>query len=39
MVSTKGKQATQSVKLNEIYKWKDYMKHPGYEPEQFCAQG
>ncbi len=30
---SKGTQATQSVKWNEIYKWKDYMKYPGYEPE------
>ncbi len=29
-------QATQSVKWNEIYKWKDDMKYPGYEPE-VCA--
>ncbi len=29
---------TQSVKWNEIYKWKDDMKHPGYEPELICAQ-
>ncbi len=27
---SKGTQATQSVKWNEIYKWKDDMKHPGY---------
>ncbi len=36
---SKGMQATQSVKWNETYKWKDDMKHPGYEPEQLCAQG
>ncbi len=22
-----------------MYKWKDDMKNPGYEPEQLCAQG
>ncbi len=27
-------QATQSVKWNEMYKCKDEMKYPGYEPEQ-----
>ncbi len=33
------KQATQSVKWNEMYKWKDDMKYPErYEPEQLCAQ-
>ncbi len=32
-------QVTQSVKWNEIYKWKDDMKNPGYEPEVVCAQG
>ncbi len=32
-------QATQSVKWNEMYKWKEDMKYPGYEPEQLCAQG
>ncbi len=26
--------ATQSVKWNVMYKWKDDIKHPGYEPEQ-----
>ncbi len=26
-------QATQSVKWNEMYKWKDDMKYPGYETE------
>ncbi len=36
---SKGTQATQSVKQNEMYKWKDDMKYPGYEPEQLCAQG
>ncbi len=33
----KGTQATQSVNWNEMYKWKDDMKYPGYEPEQLCA--
>ncbi len=32
-------QATQSVKGNEMYKSKDDMKHPEYEPELICAQG
>ncbi len=32
---SKGTQATQSVKWNEMYKWKDDMK---YEPKQLCAQ-
>ncbi len=32
-------QATQSVKWNEMYKWKDDMKHPGYETELGCAKG
>ncbi len=36
---SKGTQATHSVKWNEIYKWKDDMKHPEYDPEQLCAQG
>ncbi len=36
---SKGTQATQSVKWNEMDKWKDDMKYPGYEPEQLCAQG
>ncbi len=36
---SKGMQATQSVKWNEMYKWKDDMKYPGYKPEQLCAQG
>ncbi len=36
---SKGMQATQSVKWNEMYKWKDDMIYPGYEPEQLCAQG
>ncbi len=31
--------ATKSVKWNEMYKWKDDMKYPGYEPEELCAQG
>ncbi len=35
---SKGTQATQSVKWNEMYKWKDDMKYSGYEPEQLCAQ-
>ncbi len=26
-------QTTKSVKWNEMYKWKDDMKHPGYETE------
>ncbi len=34
---SKGKQATQSVKWNEMYIWKDDMKYPGYEPELVCA--
>ncbi len=36
---SKGTQATQSVKWNEMYKWKDDMKYPGYETEQLRAQG
>ncbi len=36
---SKGMQATQSVKWNEMYKWKVDMKNPEYEPEQLCAQG
>ncbi len=32
-------QATQSVKWNEMYKWKDDMKHLGYEPELICSKG
>ncbi len=36
---SKGMQATQSVKWNEMYKWKDDTKYPGYEPELICAQG
>ncbi len=31
--------ATQSLKWNEMYKWKDDMKQPGYEPELICANG
>ncbi len=31
-------QATQSVKWNEMYKWKDDKKYSGYEPEQLCAK-
>ncbi len=30
-------QATQSGKWNEMYKWKDDMKYPGYEGELVCA--
>ncbi len=30
---SKGMQATQSVKWNEMYKWKDDMKYAGYESE------
>ncbi len=36
---SKGMKATQSVKWNEMYKWKDDMKHPGYGPELIYAQG
>ncbi len=36
---SKGTQATQSVKWNEMYKWKDDMKYPGYKQELVCAQG
>ncbi len=36
---SKGMQATQRVKCNEMYTWKDDMKYPWYEPEQLCAQG
>ncbi len=36
---SKGMQATHSVKWDEMYKWKDDMKHPGYEPRLICAQG
>ncbi len=32
-------QDTHSVKWDEMYKWKDDMKHPGYEPELISAQG
>ncbi len=35
---SKGRQATQSVKWNEIYKWKVDMKYPVYEPELVCAK-
>ncbi len=38
-INTKGTQTTQSVKRNEMYKWKDDMKYTGYELEQLCAQG
>ncbi len=34
---SKGMQATQSVLWNEMYKWKDNMKYPGYEPELIYA--
>ncbi len=30
---SKGTQATQSVKWNEMCEWKDDMKHPEYELE------
>ncbi len=30
--------AAERVRLNEMYKWKDHMKQPGYEPELICAQ-
>ncbi len=36
---SKGMQATQIVKWNGMYKWKDDMKYLGYEPEQLCAKG
>ncbi len=36
---SKSMQATQIVKWNDMYKWKDDMKYPGYVPEQLCAQG
>ncbi len=36
---SKGTQATQSVKRNEMYKWKDEIKYLGHEPELICAQG
>ncbi len=29
----KDMHATQSVKWNEMYKWKDDMKYTGYKPE------
>ncbi len=32
-------QATQSVKWNEMYKWKNDMKHPEYETKLIYAQG
>ncbi len=35
----KGTHATQSVKWNEMYKWKDDMKYQGYKPELISAQG
>ncbi len=33
----KDTQATQSVKSNEMYKWKDDMKYPEYEPDLVYA--
>ncbi len=36
---SKGMQATQIVKWNEMYKSKDDMKYQGYEPELVYAQG
>ncbi len=36
---SKATQVTQTVKWNEIYKWKDDMKYPGYEPELICTHG
>ncbi len=36
---SKVTQVTQSVKLNEMYKWKDDIKYLVYEPELVCAQG
>ncbi len=36
---SKGTHATQSVKWNEMYQWKDDMKYPGYEPDLVCAHG
>ncbi len=36
---SKGTQSTLSVKRNEMYKWKDDIKYPGYKPEQLCDQG
>ncbi len=36
---SKGTQATQSVKWNEMYKSKDDIKYPGYEHELIYAQG
>ncbi len=35
---SKGTQAIQSIKWNEMYKWKDDMKYPRYEPELVYAQ-
>ncbi len=35
---SKGTQATQSVKWSEMYKWKDDMKHPGYEPSWYVPK-
>ncbi len=35
---SKGSQVTQSVKWNEMYKWKGGMKYPGYETELVYAQ-
>ncbi len=36
---SKGMQVNKSVKWNEMYKLKDDMKCPGYEPEKLYAQG
>ncbi len=36
---SEGTQATQSVKWNDMYKWKDDIKYLGYELELVCAQG
>ncbi len=36
---SKCTQVTESVKWNEMYKWKNNMKYPGYETEQLHAQG
>ncbi len=32
-------QATQNVKWNEMYKWKDDVEYPGYKPELIYAHG
>ncbi len=31
-------QATQSVKWNEMYKWKDDMKYPGYDVSSYVPK-